>query len=86
MTDIQLDDIPVCIFECDFCGQTPVKERFPWLAMFLVAIICTIIGIGAGWSGGWSGGYVMGVRDSINIMGKVFEEAREEKIEGYMPW
>jgi|SaaInlV_165m_DNA_1040744.scaffolds.fasta_scaffold161559_1 hypothetical protein len=81
MTDIQLDDdIPMCV-DLSLCKYK--TEKFPWIAMFLMAFTCSIIGFGAG----WAGGYVMGVKDATIIIEEVFDEVKDNTItEGHMPW
>ena len=89
MTDIPLDDdIPMIIDltpKVDLnsrCRYRP--EKFPWIAMLLLAISCTMVGIGAG----WTMGSVKGVNDSAELIEGVFEEIKSEQriSEGHMPW
>jgi hypothetical protein len=89
MTDIPLDDDIPMIIDLKAtpnlnprCRYRP--EKFPWVAMFLLAISCTMVGIGAG----WTMGYVKGINDSQQIIEGVFDEIRSEQriTEGHMPW
>jgi len=77
MTDIKLDDIPVCVDMCKYR-----EKKFPWVIVILTAIIWT----GAGYMAGWMDGYVTGVRDSSSLIEQTFELKDSKSSDGHMPW